>query len=408
MRILAIETSCDETAIAILECVGDEKRAEFTILGNALLSQIEIHKEYGGVFPALAKREHAKNLVPILESALEEAELLREDAQVLPEETRAKISEILTREPGLAETFLDFVSESERPALDAIAVVAGPGLEPALWVGINFAKALALVWEKPLVAVNHMEGHIMAALAQSENEMLIIKDVAMPVLALLISGGHTELVLMKEWLSYELIGRTRDDAVGEAFDKVARLLALPYPGGPEISKLAEAFRAEQVGRDEARLPDLGLAETRPDLRLPRPMLDSLTCDFSFAGLKTAVRYLLRDNPDASEHLKKHIAHEFENAVTDVLWKKTAKALDTTGTQTLVIGGGVSANTHIRRTFRELCAREYPDIKLCIPDAALSTDNAVMAALAGFYRALRKEFVTRPDELRADGNLSLVA
>lgn len=411
MRILAIETSCDETAIAILECTGDGQRAEFSILGNALLSQIDIHKEYGGVFPALAKREHAKNLMPILESALEEAELLREDAQAIPEETRANIVNVLAREPGLAETFFDFVDECEPPKIDAIAVTAGPGLEPALWVGINFAKALALAWAKPLVAVNHMEGHIMAALASERSDLgpdsqgltLEIQNVAMPVLALLVSGGHTELVLMREWLSYELIGRTRDDAVGEAFDKVARMLALPYPGGPEISKLAEAFRAEQVGRDEARLPDLGLAETRPDLRLPRPMLDSLTCDFSFAGLKTAMRYLLRDNPNASEHLKKHIAHEFENAVTDVLWKKTAKALDATGAKTLVIGGGVSANTHIRRIFTEKMKSDYPDIKLCIPSAALATDNAVMVALAGFYRARRGEFTT---DIVADGNLHL--
>lgn len=424
MKILAIETSCDETAVAILECAGDpskglgagEQDARFRVLGNALLSQIEIHKEYGGVFPALAKREHAKNLVPILESALEEAELLHEDTQAIGEEMRAKISEILAREPGLAEAFFDFVGQCEPPELDAIAVTKGPGLEPALWVGINFAKALALAWEKPLVAVNHMEGHIMAALAQSENEMLVIKDVAMPVLALLISGGHTELVLMKEWLQYELIGQTRDDAVGEAFDKVARMLALPYPGGPEISKLAEAFRAEQVGRDEARLPDLGLAETRPDLRLPRPMLDSLTCDFSFAGLKTAVLYLLKNNilmysrPDAdkniSEESKAAIAHEFENAVTDVLWKKTSRALEATGAKTLVIGGGVSANTHIRRVFSHNTQKEYPDVQLRIPAVEFTTDNAVMVALAGFYRSLRNEYVQPLDKLVASGNLSL--
>ena len=158
MNILAIETSCDETAIAILECDGNEQSAEFNVLGNTLLSQVEIHKEYGGVFPALAKREHAKNLVPILEAALEEAELLHEDTQAIPEEMRDKISAILSREPGLAEAFFEFVSECEPPAIDAIAVTAGPGLEPALWVGINFARALALLWDKPLVAVNHMEG----------------------------------------------------------------------------------------------------------------------------------------------------------------------------------------------------------------------------------------------------------
>src|SRR3989344_3210399 len=237
MKILAIETSCDETAIAILECEGNEQSATFRVFGNVLLSQIDIHKEYGGVFHMLAKREHAKNLVPILEAALEEAELLHEDAQAISEEIRAAITKLLEREPELCEPFLDFISESERPAIDVIAVTAGPGLEPALWVGINFAKALALVWDKPLVAVNHMEGHILAALARQEAsndkhqtpnksqiERFEIKGTELPVLALLISGGHTELVLKKEWLQYELIGQTRDDAVGGAFDKVARLL----------------------------------------------------------------------------------------------------------------------------------------------------------------------------------------
>jgi N6-L-threonylcarbamoyladenine synthase len=405
MKILAIETSCDETAIAIVEGEGEEKSARFTVLGNALLSQIDIHREYGGVFPALAKREHAKNLVPILEAALEEAELLHEDTQAMPEETRSKIAAILEREPGLAEAFFQFVSECETPAIDAIAVTAGPGLEPALWVGINFAKALALLWEKPLVAINHMEGHILSALAQSKDEALTINDVELPVLALLISGGHTELVLMKEWLEYELIGQTRDDAVGEAFDKVARMLALPYPGGPEISKLAEQNRS-----DRSRLADQVLAgpeggEEQSDfaIKLPRPMIDSGTCDFSFAGLKTAVLYLLKDKPEVSENEKQHIAHEFENAVTDVLWKKTAQAIEETGAKTLVIGGGVSANTHIRRVFTANIAKEFSDVSLRIPAAALTTDNAIMIALAGFYRASRKEFAT---DIKANGNQSL--
>lgn len=391
MKILAIETSCDETAIAILECKGDEKNAVFTVLGNALLSQIEIHKEYGGVFPALAKREHAKNLVPVLESALEEAELLHEDTQAIPEETRNKIAAILLREPGLSEQFFEFVSECEPPTIDVIAVTAGPGLEPALWVGINFAKALALLWEKPLVAVNHMEGHILAALLKEERrgEEFSISNVQLPILALLISGGHTELVLMKEWLQYELIGQTRDDAVGEAFDKVARMLALPYPGGPEISRLAESVR-ERGG-------------STATFALPRPMLHDATCDFSFAGLKTAALYLLRDNPNITETEKKHLAHEFENAVADVLWKKTSRAIDETGAATLVIGGGVSANTHIRRVFTEKMRSEYPDVTLYIPSAALTTDNAIMIALAGYYRARRKEFVT---DITANGNLSL--
>lgn len=396
MKILAIETSCDETAIAIVEAEGNEKAAQFRVLGNALLSQVEIHKEYGGVFPALAKREHAKNLVPILEAALEEAELLREDMQAISEETRADISEMLMREPGLAEAFFEFVSECEPPAIDAIAVTAGPGLEPALWVGINFAKVLALAWNKPLVAVNHMEGHILSALASQQGETLIIEDVAMPVLALLISGGHTELVLMKKWLAYELVGQTRDDAVGEAFDKVARMLGLPYPGGPEISRLAESVRGLTKSSSVGDF-------VSPRYTLPRPMIDSNTCDFSFAGLKTAVLYLLKDNPDINEKEKMHVAHEFENAVADVLWKKTVLALEQTRARTLVIGGGVSANTHIRRTFTENVKKEYPSVALRIPSNALTTDNAIMIALAGFYRAGRKEFTTR---IAASGNLPL--
>lgn len=392
MKILSIETSCDETAIAIVDAQGDEKSATFTVLGNALISQIDIHREYGGVFPALAKREHAKNLIPILEAALEEAELLHEDTQAIPEETRAKISEILAREPGLTEAFFDFVSECEPPLIDAIAVTSGPGLEPALWVGINFAKALALLWNKPLIAVNHMEGHILSALAIQQGEALLIEDVKLPVLALLISGGHTELVLMKEWLDYELIGQTRDDAVGEAFDKVARMLALPYPGGPEISRLAE------ISRLVSHAPPLP-----PDFVLPRPMINDATCDFSFSGLKTSVLYLLKKYPDVSELEKQHVAHEFENAVTEVLWKKTARALEETGAKTLVLGGGVSANTHIRRTFTEKIHADYPAIALSIPSAEMTGDNAIMIALAGFYRATRKEFV---NDIIANGNRSL--
>ena len=393
MRILAIETSCDETAVAIVEAEGNAQGARFTILGNALLSQVEIHKEYGGVFPALAKREHAKNLVPLLEAALEEAELLHEDTQAIPDDVCDKVAATLSREPGLAEAFFECIQECEPPAIDAIAVTAGPGLEPALWVGINFAKALALVWGKPLIAVNHMEGHTLAALAKNDGEKLVIQDISMPVLALLISGGHTELVLMREWLSYELIGQTRDDAVGEAFDKVARMLALPYPGGPEVSRLAE----------ETRTSDILVLER---FNLPRPMLHDATCDFSFSGLKTAVLYLLKNRSDMQEQEKKHLAREFEDAVTEVLWKKTARALDMTGATTLVLGGGVSANTHIRREFKRTIETSYPHVALHIPAPALTTDNAVMIALAGYYRALRGDF-TPLDSLAANGNRSLI-
>ncbi len=415
MKILAIETSCDETAIAIVEATGSEHDAQFHVLGNALLSQIELHREYGGVFPALAKREHAKNLVPILEAALEEAELLHEDTQAMSEETRDTIAALLEREPGLSEAFFDFVTECEVPQIDAIAVTVGPGLEPALWVGINFAKALSLAWGKPIVAVNHMEGHIMAALAETHDDSLSIKDVAMPVLALLISGGHTELVLMKEWLKYELVGQTRDDAVGEAFDKVARMLELPYPGGPEISRLAEASRTRgllHAERDQADVK-VGLSHSQEcesptftsDLKLPRPMLHDATCDFSFSGLKTAVLTLLKKYPELDASERERLAQEFEDAVTEVLWKKTARALDETGASTIVLGGGVSANKHIRRLFTDAVRSDYPHVELRIPTSTLTTDNAIMIALAGFYHALREEFVT---DITADGNRSLAA
>lgn len=402
MKILAIETSCDETAIAIIEAEGDERNAHFSILGNALLSQIEIHRPYGGVFPALAKREHAKNLVPLLNAALEEAELMHEDTQELSGETRTLIAQMLEHESGLAEAFFDFITECEVPSIDAIAVTAGPGLEPALWVGINFAKALALVWNKPIIAVNHMEGHIMAALTKEHGEQLAIEDVSMPVLALLISGGHTELVLMKDWLKYELIGQTRDDAAGEAFDKVARMLDLPYPGGPEISRLAETSRESE--RSDFTMPSRSLTSR---FTLPRPMINEPHCDFSFSGLKTAVLYLLKKSPNLSVIEKQRLAREFEDAVTDVLWKKTDRALEKTGAQTLVIGGGVSANMHIRHIFKMNIASEHSDVSLRIPSPSLTTDNAVMIALAGYYRTRHEDIVDQAT-LAASGNLPLAA
>lgn len=386
MKILAIETSCDETAVAVLECEGDEHSATFKVLGNALLSQVDIHKEYGGVFPAVAKREHAKNLTSLLATSLEEAELAKEGDHPLDSETREKLAQLLEREPGLTDALLAYLATIERPDIDAIAVTSGPGLEPALWVGVNFARALALAWKLPVVAANHMEGHLLSALGEA-GETISIQNVQLPILGLLISGGHTELVVMKEWLSYQLMGSTRDDAVGEAFDKVARMLDLPYPGGPEVSKLAERDREDE--------------RTNP-FSLPRPMLDSGDLDFSFSGLKTAVLYLVKDK-QLSEIEKEQLARAFEDAVAEVLWKKTARAIDESGARTLVLGGGVSANIHIQRVFRQKVAEEFPDVELRIPAGELTTDNAVMIGIAGFYRALKKEF---SDDIKASGNRSL--
>lgn len=389
MKILSIETSCDETAIALVEATGNEQSAEFLIRGNALLSQIEVHKPYGGVFPALAKREHAKNLVPMLAKATEEAGEPMTSLEV-EASIRESVVELLVREEGLADALLVYVESHGLPAFDVISVTSGPGLEPALWVGVNFAKALSLLSGAPIVAAHHMEGHILSALATIKGEKeLSIQNIEFPILALLISGGHTELQCMREWLSYERIGKTRDDAVGEAFDKVARILGLPYPGGPEVSRLAEARR---------------IAGEPTGISLPRPMLDSGTCDFSFAGLKTAVLYLTKDR-DVSDEERARIAEEFENAAAEVLIKKTLRALEDTGAKTVVLGGGVSANTHIRRVFMKEIAEHYPDVSLRIPAPILTTDNAIMIALAGFYRALKKDF-TDINSLTATGTRSL--
>lgn len=391
MRVLAIETSCDETAVAILEGSGGDGDASFRILGNALLSQIEAHKEYGGVMPSLAKREHAKNIVPLVRAALFEAELAKENTQAIPSDTEVRVRELLSREPDLTETFLELVREMEPPEIDAIAVTTGPGLEPALWVGINTAQALSKAWGKPLVSVNHMEGHIVSALLTRNSETLLFSNIELPVLALLISGGHTELVVMKEWRNYALIGETRDDAVGEAFDKVARMLSLPYPGGPEISKLAERARRSAQGGS---------------ITLPRPMKGDGTCDFSWSGLKTAVLYLLKERGELSEEDKQAFAREFEDAVADVLLEKTGRALDDTSARTLVLGGGVSANTHLRRVFSKEIPENFPGVSLRLPNPEFTTDNAVMIGVAGYFRAIAGDYAT--GALQASGTLALTS
>ena len=385
MRILAIETSCDETAVSIVEAHGGFDNPQFTVLGDVLYSQASLHQEFGGVYPNLAKREHSKNLVPILEKALAEASMHFIDKRPFSKAQEITLREMFAHEPELLKQFGVQIPKLAVPDIDAIAVTYGPGLEPALWVGINFANALGLIWQKPVIPVNHMEGHIVSSLLVNGK----IEAIAFPILALLISGGHTELVLMKNWFDYEMIGETLDDAVGEAFDKVARMLGLPYPGGPEISKLAEKMR---------------VAGTTAQYTLPRPMLRTDTCNFSFAGLKTAVLYALKKIPGVTEEVRTHMALEFENAATEVLVAKTTKALKKTEAKTLVLGGGVSSNTHIRRSFSKLVAEEFPYVALLMPEQKLTTDNAVMIAVAAYFRSLNDERQEQP--IRATGTLRL--
>ena len=386
MKILGIETSCDETAVCLIDAWGDfNNNFRYEVLGNTLISQAQIHSKYGGVFPNLAKREHAKNLVPILERTLAESKMLHKQyTNIAAHEDSLK--NILEREPELCEKLSEFLKNHTRPHIDCIAVTVGPGLEPALWVGINFARALTEIWNIPVVAINHMEGHVV--ISAMDNGRLA--DFEFPALALLISGGHTELVLAREWMKYEIQGETRDDAVGEAFDKVARLLDLPYPGGPEISRLASEARENSVSSD---------------FKLPRPMLHDDNLDFSFAGLKTAVRRIVETNSPLSQEMKLGISREFEDAVADVLAHKTLHAVDAHGVNTVIVGGGVSANTYIKKRLNDALTEEGYPAKLLIPAPELATDNALMIALAGYFHAKNRDFIN-PDMLKADGNLRL--
>ncbi|MDB5266460.1 MAG: hypothetical protein JWN89_275 [Parcubacteria group bacterium] len=348
MKILAIETSCDETAIAVLEAAGGLEKPEFKILGNSLISQIDLHQEFGGVVPHLAKREHQKNLPIILKKALGEANI--------PENLEG---------------------------IDLIAVTSGPGLEPALWTGILFAEELGETYKKPVLPVNHMEGHIYSAIFNVKEAL------AFPALALLVSGGHTEIVHIENFGQYKILGKTRDDAVGEAFDKVARLLGLPYPGGPEISRLAEAHRAK------------GLT---PSMILPRPMIHSKDFDFSYSGLKTSVLYLLKDK-EITPELQEEVAHAFEDAAIEVLIEKTRLALESRGAKTLIVAGGVANNIYLRKEVAKL-ANSFAGLTLLLPEKSLTTDNAVMIGVTAYIKTLDPLFIQPGEKIKARGNLSL--
>ena len=390
MKLLAIETSCDETALAVLDFNTD---LSFSILSELINSQIDIHKEYGGVYPAVAKREHTKNIYPLFIASLDESSLLvkRDSPTNIPDELRDILSEILDRDPDNLAHLLDFYTQYEIPALDAVAVTYGPGLEIALWTGFNFAKALAAIFDCDLVPTNHMEGHIYASLIQKQpDDSFVIAEPDFPRLSLLISGGHTELVLSDSEHNYTKIGKTLDDAVGEAYDKSARLIGIPYPGGPEVSKRAEERR------------DLNIIEPTLDLELPRPMLHTKNLDFSFSGLKTAVLQMTQKHPDHTDEFKRELAFQLEEAIAEVLTKKTKKAIAEHGASSLIIGGGVSANTHLRREFTKLCESE--GIDLFLPDRAYTGDNAVMIGVAGYRRLTNKQFPADPE--RVIGSLSL--
>lgn len=317
MLVLGIESSCDETGLALY----DTQRG---LLAHALHSQIAMHREYGGVVPELASRDHIRRILPLLEEVLEKSSV-----------THASI--------------------------DAIAYTQGPGLAGALLVGASVANALAMAWAKPVIGIHHLEGHLLSPL-------LVDEPPPFPFVALLVSGGHTQLMRVADVGVYETLGETLDDAAGEAFDKTAKLLGLGYPGGPEISKLA------QDGTSGA-------------ITLPRPMLHSGDLDFSFSGLKTAVlTHVKRYGETVPERDKANLARAFVDAAVDVLVAKSLAALKRTALKRLVVAGGVGANRQLRAALSAAAAKRGFDVHY--PDLSLCTDNGAMIALAGALRVQR--------------------
>ena len=316
MRILALESSCDESAVAVYD-------DEAGLLSHEIYSQIDLHRVYGGVVPELASRDHVRRLLPLLKTALA-------DAKTTPEQ------------------------------IDGIAYTAGPGLIGALLTGAALGRSLAYAWKVPAIAVHHLEGHLLAPLLEDEPPPF-------PHVALLVSGGHTMLIDVAAPGSYAVLGETRDDAAGEAFDKSAKLLGLPYPGGPELAKLATNGRADRFD-------------------FPRPMLDRPGLEFSFSGLKTAVSLAVKECAKAGaidDATRADIAAGVQQAIVDTLVAKTLRAIEQTGYETLVVAGGVGANRHLRERLTEGARRAgtrvyYPRIEFC-------TDNAAMIAVAGMAR-----------------------
>lgn len=407
---MAIETSCDETAVSVLRV----SKNSLEILSNEISSQVKMHAKFGGVVPNLAAREHVKNITPLFELSLQNAGITMHD-------------------------------------IDAIAVTEGPGLIPALMVGTNFAKTLAYLWEKPLIGIHHIEGHIYANFineisAISNDQFPISKQILdsktqntnknatskienstsikFPILCLVVSGGHTQLILMKNHLRYEIIGQTLDDAVGEAFDKVARILNIGYPGGPAVAQRATEFSMtnnqfpnksqKSNSKSKIKFNSYEIRDTKYRIQLPRPMIKKPGFNFSFSGLKTAVLYEIKKNPQFLKD-KNYIAamcHEFQQATIDVLIAKTLKAAEKYKPRTILLAGGVSANKELREQMGSAIKNSLANTKYCIPDTNLTGDNAAMIAAAAAFRwqkmnkLQKKKVLTGWKNIQPDANLKL--
>jgi len=339
MIILGIETSCDETAVSVLKV----NRNRFKILSHVIASQIKTHHKYGGVVPEVAARQHVTNMIPVLNTAMTKA-------KVLPKQ------------------------------ITAITVTKGPGLITSLRVGVQTAKTLGLLWNKKIVALNHMEGHIYANWSKNPN-------IKLPALCLTVSGGHTELVLINKYSEYKLIGRTRDDAAGEAFDKVAKLLGLGYPGGPKIQALAKKGNPYKF-------------------EFPRPMMAHNNFDFSFSGLKTSILYLVKKKFTNKKIPISDICASFQQAVVDVLTNKTLIAANKLNVKSVLLAGGVAANIMLREELGKKIKLELSGVKYYYPPLHLCTDNAAMIAMAGYFHIISQDF-TDWKKLDADPNWELV-
>jgi len=334
MTILAIETSCDETSLALVKAKGGLRNPQYTVIKVLTDSQIETHRPYGGVVPNLAKNEHLKNL-PIL--------------------------------------FKKIVRTSNIPTIDMIAVTVGPGLEPCLWTGINFAQEIKKTHfpKAKIVETNHLHGHMLSFLLDPKTSGVKNQiSKIFPTIQLLVSGKNTILILMKSLTDYEVLGQTRDDAAGEAFDKVARMLKLPYPGGPEIERIVKNFRSPTS-----------------EINFPRPMLHSKDYDFSFSGLKTAVLYYLKKKSRITQKTKQEVASSFQQAVVDVLTAKTIRAAQEYEAKSVILSGGVAANSALRTTLQ----KETKKIGATFITAPkkYQGDNAAMIAAAGYVTFLRE-------------------
>ncbi|PIR73370.1 MAG: tRNA (adenosine(37)-N6)-threonylcarbamoyltransferase complex transferase subunit TsaD [Candidatus Moranbacteria bacterium CG10_big_fil_rev_8_21_14_0_10_35_21] len=418
MLILGIETSCDDTACSIIEASSKK----ISVLSSVVSSQIKLHAKWGGVVPNLAAREHLKNIVPVVLTALK-------NAKINPSQ------------------------------IDLMSVTQGPGLIPALLIGTNFSKALAYLWKKPLLGIHHIEGHIYANFigigSQLATHNTQRKKIRFPVLCLVVSGGHTQLVLMKKHLDYKIIGETLDDAAGEAFDKVARILRLGYPGGPAIAEAAkhksQEINFKQIQNPKSKLTKkFGIHNSEFIIHLPRPMIHKKNFDFSFSGLKTAVLYEIhpvksaKGSPDMREFNRagKHpnkltdknyitaVATEFQQAVIDVLVSKTLKAAEKFQPKTIMLAGGVSANQELRRQLGEAIKKKFHPVKSTngssavqkfnrvkttnyhLPPTTYCIDNATMIASAAYFRwqkmnaKQKKSALINWKKIEASANLNL--